>query len=94
MYTYYYIYTQIFMLAEFLPSSKMQNFCTITYCCVVHTWGGVGWGSNVQLHLHTHLYRKAFRIVDLECIVRAKQQRNRVPVKRLDQEAAWNSEMD
>ena len=42
-------------LAEFLPSSKTHNFCAITYCCVVHTWGGVRWGNNVQLHLHTHV---------------------------------------
>ena len=46
----------MFMLAEFLPSSKTHNFCTITYCCVVHTWGGVGWGNNVQLHLHLHTH--------------------------------------
>ena len=26
---------------------------------------------------HTHLYRKAFRIVDLECIMRANQQQER-----------------
>ena len=24
----------VFMLAEFLPSSKTHNFCAITYCCV------------------------------------------------------------
>ena len=30
----------------------------------------------------THLYRKAFRILDLECIVRANQQQEDEPVKK------------
>ena len=34
--------------------------------------------TSVQMfHTHTHLYRKAFRIVDLECIMRANQQQER-----------------
>ena len=41
----------------------------------------------------THLYRKAIRILDLECIVRANQQQ-KVPVKRVGSNAALNSEMD
>ena len=40
------------------------------------------------------MYRKAFRIVDLECIVRAKQQQEKEPVKRGGSKAALNFEMD
>ena len=42
----------------------------------------------------THLYRKAIRICDLECIEHVNQQRNWNPVKKLAQSAAWKSEMD
>ena len=42
----------------------------------------------------THLYGKAIRIVDLECIEHTNQQRNWNPVKMLAQSAAWKSEMD
>ena len=40
------------------------------------------------------MYRKAIRILDLECIVRANQQQEKVPVKRVSSNAALNSEMD
>ena len=42
----------------------------------------------------THLYRKAIRIFDLECIEHAKQQRKWNPVKKLDQKAAVKYEKD
>ena len=50
------------MLSEFLLSSKTYYFCTITYCCVVHTWGGVGWGAAITSNCtctHTSCYASA-----------------------------------
>ena len=42
----------------------------------------------------THLYRKAIRIFDLECIEHAKQQKKRNPVKKLDLSAGLKFEKD
>ena len=59
---YIYICMYLFMLADFLPSSKTHNFCAITYCCVVHTWGGVGWGGAITSNCtctHTSCYASA-----------------------------------
>ena len=67
------------------------TYSDTTYPHTTHSHTHTTYSHTTQL---THLYRKANRIHDLECIVRANQQQEKVPVKRVSSNAALHSEMD
>ena len=57
-YVYIYIYMYVFIYAGgFFTVQQNAQFLrdNILLRCAHMGWGGVGWGNNVQLHLHTHV---------------------------------------